>query len=225
MVDEVQNTICCDGLKTHISSGDSSVGRPKYEWCNACGCLIATPGRKGENIEVFYPFRAVGLREQVIEFHKAFCPDQRLGEGPPSIPSIDTIRLRLKLITEEYFEALSSILPFDLSKMPIDHFDFQRRVHSKLVLARATIDDAITQYGGNAVDIVELADALADLDYVVEGTRIAFGVDGKPIADEVHRSNLTKIGGTRREDGKWVKPDSYSPADVRGELEKQGWKP
>ncbi len=196
-----------------------------------CGKCLLPEGaqvhsRQDSNIKTTDDFGLdVSLREQVIEFHKAFCPDQRLGEGPPSIPSIDTIRLRLKLITEEYFEALSSILPFDLSKMPIDHFDFQRRVHSKLVLARATIDDAITQYGGNAVDIVELADALADLDYVVEGTRIAFGIDCKPIADEVHRSNMSKVGGTRREDGKWVKPDSYSPADVRGELEKQGWKP
>jgi predicted HAD superfamily Cof-like phosphohydrolase len=163
------------------------------------------------------------LRDQVIKFHEAFCPDQRTGEGPPSIPSVDTVRLRLRLITEEYFEALSSILPFDLNKMPVDHFNFQRRVHSQLLLARSTIEDAIHHYGGNAVDIAELADALADLDYVVEGTRIAFGIDGKPIADEVHRSNMTKVGGKRREDGKWEKPDSYSPADIKGELKKQGW--
>ena len=163
------------------------------------------------------------LREQVVDFHKAFCPDQRTGEGPPSIPSVDTVRLRLRLITEEYFEALSSILPFDLNKMPIDHFDFQRRVHSQLLLSRATIDDAINRWGGNAVDVVELADALADLDYVVEGTRIAFGIDGMPIADEVHRSNMSKVGGHRREDGKWEKPETYSKADIEGELRKQGW--
>jgi predicted HAD superfamily Cof-like phosphohydrolase len=163
------------------------------------------------------------LRDQLIEFHKVFCPDQGIGEGSPTIPSVEVIRLRLKLITEEYFEALGSILPFSLNGFGHELLDFQRHAQNRLTLARATIEDAINQWGGNAVDIVELADALADLDYVVEGTRIAFNINGKPIANEVHRSNMSKIGGHRREDGKWIKPNTYSPADIRGELNKQGW--
>jgi predicted HAD superfamily Cof-like phosphohydrolase len=162
------------------------------------------------------------LRDQVIQFHKTFCPDQRVGEGPPSIPSVEIVRLRLRLITEEYFEALDSIL-----SAPDNDEDstFQDYGYNRLEGAKATIANTINQWGGNAVDLVGLADALADLDYVVEGTRIAFGIDGKPIADEVHRSNMSKVGGHRRADGKWEKPDTYSPADVRGELKKQGWMP
>ena len=40
------------------------------------------------------------------------------------------------------------------------------------------------------------------------------GIDIEPVFREVHRSNMTKVGGYKREDGKWVKPDTYSPARI-----------
>ena len=63
-----------------------------------------------------------------------------------------------------------------------------------------------------------------DLDYVVEGTRLEFEIDGGPIAVEVHRSNMAKVGGPVREDGKRLKPPGWTPPDIAGELRKQGWK-
>jgi predicted HAD superfamily Cof-like phosphohydrolase len=64
-------------------------------------------------------------------------------------------------------------------------------------------------------DFVEAADAIADLNYVVNGAACAMGLDIEPVDDEVHRSNMTKfIDGYRRADGKWVKGPSYTPADV-----------
>lgn len=41
-------------------------------------------------------------------------------------------------------------------------------------------------------DLVEIADALADLKYVTLGTNVVFGIDAQPIFAEVHRSNMTK---------------------------------
>jgi hypothetical protein len=41
-------------------------------------------------------------------------------------------------------------------------------------------------------------------------------IDSQPFWDEVQRSNMTKIGGELNEYGKWIKPDSYSSADLAG---------
>lgn len=63
-------------------------------------------------------------------------------------------------------------------------------------------------------DLAGVAKELADLLYVVYGTAVSYGVDMDPVFREVHRSNLSKVGGYKRADGKWVKPSSYSPAQV-----------
>lgn len=65
-----------------------------------------------------------------------------------------------------------------------------------------------------AKNLPAVAKELADLLYVVYGTAVSYGVDMDPVFREVHRSNLSKVGGYKREDGKWVKPPTYSPADV-----------
>lgn len=71
-------------------------------------------------------------------------------------------------------------------------------------------------------DIVEIADGLADLLYVVYGTAVSCGIDMQPIFAEVHRSNMSKVGGHKRQDGKWIKPETYSPANLLPILESQG---
>lgn len=70
-------------------------------------------------------------------------------------------------------------------------------------------------------NLVDIADALADLLYVVLGTAVSFGIDIEPVFAEVHRSNMTKKGGHLRSDGKWIKPDTYSPADLISIIESQ----
>jgi predicted HAD superfamily Cof-like phosphohydrolase len=63
-------------------------------------------------------------------------------------------------------------------------------------------------------DLFAVAKELADLLYVVYGTAVSYGIDMEPVFREVHRSNMSKIGGYKREDGKWVKPATYSPAVI-----------
>jgi predicted HAD superfamily Cof-like phosphohydrolase len=74
-------------------------------------------------------------------------------------------------------------------------------------------------------DLVGMADAIADIIYVTLGTAEALGLDAEPFFNEVHRSNMTKVwpDGTVRksETGKVLKPDTYSPADIRAELNRQ----
>ena len=64
-------------------------------------------------------------------------------------------------------------------------------------------------------DLAAVAKELADLLYVVYGTAVSYGIEMEPVFREVHRSNMSKIGGHKREDGKWVKPPTYSAAAIQ----------
>mgnify|MGYP000311711871 CR=1 FL=1 len=66
-------------------------------------------------------------------------------------------------------------------------------------------------------DLVEVADALADLLYVVYGAGAAFGINLDACFHEVHSSNMSKLGEDGkpiyREDGKVMKgPNFREPA-------------
>lgn len=65
-------------------------------------------------------------------------------------------------------------------------------------------------------DLVEIADALADLQYVLSGTAVVHGLNLGPLVAEVHRSNMSKLGEDGkpiyREDGKVLKgPNFFLP--------------
>jgi predicted HAD superfamily Cof-like phosphohydrolase len=119
----------------------------------------------------------------------------------PKIPSKEVRELRVKLIAEELIELA---LAYNVNLVIV-----AGGVHVK----------AGEETGCN---LVEAYDATLDLEVVVRGNGVAMGVDPEPGWEEVHRSNMTKfIDGFRREDGKWVKGPSYSPANLGPILEAQ----
>lgn len=136
--------------------------------------------------------------KDVREFHKKYGYPVRTS---PCIPTDDEIRFRLKLISEEYVELLGACIPCD-----------------ELQALKVRIDDLVANTPV-FVDLVELADAMEDLDYVVDGTRAYCGLDGEPIHAEVHRSNMAK--GPIDESGKPTKPSDWTPPDVELEIAKQ----
>lgn len=71
-------------------------------------------------------------------------------------------------------------------------------------------------------DQVALADGLADLTYVVEGTAVTFTVPLQAVFEEVHASNMTKTPGlaVANHDAARGKGPDFKPADVRNTLEK-----
>ena len=73
-------------------------------------------------------------------------------------------------------------------------------------------------------DLIEIADACADLKWVIEGLEHSLNLPQQEVWDEVSRSNLSKISSSgkvlKREDGKVLKPDTYSPPDIKTILEK-----
>ncbi len=78
------------------------------------------------------------------------------------------------------------------------------------------IDEEAAEFAvaARAGDVVGAIDALCDLLYVTYGAAVSLGVDIEPFFDEVHRSNMAKVGGTRRPDGKWLKPRGWQPPDL-----------
>ncbi|KKL61298.1 hypothetical protein LCGC14_2196660, partial [marine sediment metagenome] len=76
----------------------------------------------------------------------------------------------------------------------------------------------------SAGNLVDLADGIADCIVVLLGTAVAYGIDMRPVWNLIHDSNMAKIGGGKREDGKFLKPKGWTPPDIRGELIRQGWK-
>jgi predicted HAD superfamily Cof-like phosphohydrolase len=71
-------------------------------------------------------------------------------------------------------------------------------------------------------DLVAIADALADIAYVVYGTALTYGIDLDSALREVHRSNMSKLGNDGkpliRDDGKVLKSERYFPPDMASVL-------
>lgn len=111
----------------------------------------------------------------------------------PRVPTLDILQLRQKLLQEEFEEATEA-------------------------LEQLT---AVSQNTANPIDVTEWVHELADLLYVTYGAILACGVDPDPVFAEVHRANLSKAGGPRREDGKVLKPPGWQPANVRSVIEQQ----
>lgn len=70
-------------------------------------------------------------------------------------------------------------------------------------------------------DLAHLVHELADLLYVTYGSLLACGVDPDGVFRELHRANMHKISGSRREDGKQMKPAGWEPADMMAEISRQ----
>jgi len=70
-------------------------------------------------------------------------------------------------------------------------------------------------------NLVEAIDGLCDLIVVAYGAAAEFGIDLEPFWDEVHRTNMAKVGGPIREDGKRLKPAGWQPPDIAGILSRQ----
>jgi predicted HAD superfamily Cof-like phosphohydrolase len=91
----------------------------------------------------------------------------------------------------------------------------------------ALLEEEVSEYVDAVadLDLVAIADALADIVYVAYGTAVTYGIDLDMVLSEVHRSNMSKLDKNGRplirDDGKVIKSDQYFPPDVAGVLKLQ----
>lgn len=108
----------------------------------------------------------------------------------PEWPDDITVDLREELIREEFYEL------------------------------KEAIQDRIKNLASDEETLVDVADALTDILVVTYGAGHAFGIDLDACFQEVHRSNMSKLGPDgkpiyRESDGKVLKGDRYSPPDLK----------
>lgn len=128
----------------------------------------------------------------------------------PSVPEEKVVRLRLRLIAEEFIELMAACVGTDETVVG--------RVEQAEELLMSAIADMTP-----AVDLPAVADALSDLRVVIVGSDAAFGINGDAIDNLVMTANELKLTGEDDEHGKRQKPPGWTPPDIAGELRRQGW--
>ena len=97
--------------------------------------------------------------------------------------------------------------------------EYEQRFRETLILEEITETlDALKDK-----NLVELADGIADSIYVLLGCAISYGIDLRPVWDEVQKSNMSKDTGDKRGDGKVIKGPNFQPPDIISILEEQGY--
>ena len=147
------------------------------------------------------PTPAPSPMELVLQFHHTYSVPIR----PFSDPTLDYERMnmRMSLIAEEFAELMGAVYG----------------PRARAIIEAATAEAVATDEGERGV--IEAADALADLVYVVYGMAIESGMNLDSVLAEVQASNLSKLmpdGSVKlREDGKVLKgPNFFQPNIARG---------
>lgn len=166
----------------------------------------------------YNPYRSTVLSPTISlvhDFHKKFLHPVR---DIPQVPPFKERKLRAKLILEELQEfivAAGLVAP-----------------HSPMAKYFQYINEEISM-GDETVcppaDIYEAADALGDLDVVVNGGMLEWGFPALDIASEIFMSNMSKLGEDGkpiiREDGKILKGPNYHTPDIVSALRRAGYEP
>jgi predicted HAD superfamily Cof-like phosphohydrolase len=138
------------------------------------------------------------MQRQVLEFHRKF------GHPVGAKPGFGRPNLRSGLIIEEAVEtSVGTVGTAETLRLLVDE-------------VRKLQDSA-----PKAPDFVEAVDGICDLLYVTFGAAIEFGLDIEKVFDEVHRSNMAKVGGATRADGKTLKPPGWVAPRIAEKIAEQ----
>ena len=123
---------------------------------------------------------------------------QKVNVSPTKISAEDA-QLRVRLLLEEVFEladASGVVIYKNGSSVEFDHLDFSGGLEEHQ-------------------DLIEIADALTDIQYVNEGAALTWGIPLQKCFDLVADNNELKLkNGTINEFGKLVKPKDHPKVDL-----------
>lgn len=140
---------------------------------------------------------------KVREFHAKFShPIAK----QPCIPELKVRMLRVNLIATELCELCDAWgLELAIVSKPNAGVNEEDRV-------------LISESPGAVCSLDGAADALGDLDYVVQGANIVAGYPAEAVIDEIQASNMSKLGADgepiKRSDGKVMKGPHYFKPDI-----------
>ena len=113
---------------------------------------------------------------------------------------------------------------FDIPKLDSPDIGPEDMIELRIKLLREEVEEYAE--AARAGDMVEILDALADIGYILAGTIINHGMQHiyDDAFNEVHRSNMAKLVDgkvLRREDGKVLKPEGWTPPQLAQFLNKE----
>lgn len=182
----------------------------------------------------------ISMQDQVMEFHEKF------GMTVGMFPQVRDKDLRINLIAEEATETADAIRSGDLagtidglcdlayvSLGALVAFGIKAMPYVPIERGAIGLNDPVknlrrlVRASVSAIDAIEAGD-LAEIRIQVSGMvstcldiASEFGIDLSPFFDEVHRTNMLKEGGSKRPDGKVLKPDGWQPPRIKEMLEEQ----
>jgi predicted HAD superfamily Cof-like phosphohydrolase len=146
--------------------------------------------------------------EHVREFHETFNHPINTS---PCVPEAKIVKLRLALILEEFTELAEACVGDTAGGQ-----NLLKPLAQAMDAVKALEEDDLN------VDVVEVADALTDINYVTYGAGHCFGVDLDACMQEVQRANMSKLGEDGKPiynaQGKVMKGPNYTPPDIASVL-------
>lgn len=174
----------------------------------SCGFPVCNPF---DRLSCFFPVSCeskgliISTFDRTSQFHEVFGHPVRA--TPQVIPTEDEAFLALALIHEE------------LDELALAMFDGSIRI-------RMEVDEEVTYNP----DLIEIADAIGDLDVVVNGAGLRHGFDMEKLGEAVHKSNMSKLGADGKPiysrgmeidgkpEGKIMKSPLFMEPDIAGAI-------
>lgn len=155
--------------------------------------------------------------DKVREFYEKYQQEQFLADdsAAASLEDMgnDRVDLRMKLIAEEFFELVAAVYN--------DNAAYELESTWNNLFSDGVMDERRN-------DVVAAADATGDLRYVIEGFDLEAGIPAEKVFDEIHSSNLSKLGkdgfpiisdGTLKPKGKILKGEDFFEPDLKAVIE------